>query len=439
MAENKFQKEWIAVHLLFPNSAQARDIFLYVISEVRKNNSAIDYNIYYLKRIIQIFLKTPAIQSMLSFTELENEKFKKWPEYYKKLSKTESVYVVAALFYQSSVNEIASLFKSTQKNTELQIKKSIYKIIPKPEYKSVLNTGFKFKKYNSDNESDFFIYDHIIDYVLNPNCAEGFKTQKKISEDVRFKKYYEQIISLQSELLQLDNRIYELPIQKTPDPDTTMSSDAKLNQNLFNGKKNIGYAGIVMTAILVFMYRPLFLQEALNKKNVETIEIQQIKIDRHKDDGSLAVAQMAPDAKIETVRPKTEAAAVVRNDQAPEIMTDKKTADDAVTKKSAPVEKIKTGGGVFRGKLYVTDVQTVINVVKEKIIVLGGQKAGEVELGWMKNETTSYFHFSFPNENKADLEDYLKQFGKIELVFEPHPRVMPKGIQRYIIEIKQNE
>lgn len=433
MAENKFQKEWIAVHLLFPNSAQARDIFLYVISEVRKNNSAIDYNIYYLKRIIQIFLKTPAIQSMLSFTELENEKFKKWPEYYKKLSKTESVYVVAALFYQSSVNEIASLFKSTQKNTELQIKKSIYKIIPKPEYKSVLNTGFKFKKYNSDNESDFFIYDHIIDYVLNPNCAEGFKTQKKISEDVRFKKYYEQIISLQSELLQLDNRIYELPVQKTPDPDTTMSSDAKLNQNLFNGKKNIGYAGIVMTAILVFMYRPLFLQEALNKKNVETIEIQQIKIDRHKDDivnnGTQIATQPVLDPKLD-VKPEAKI----------EIAPSKiNVADDVVIKKIQPVEKIKTGGGVFRGKLYVTDVQTVLNVVKEKIVNLGGQKAGEVELGWMKNETTSYFHFSFPNENKADLEDYLKQFGKIELVFEPHPRVMPKGIQRYIIEIKQNE
>ena len=87
----------------------------------------------------------------------------------------------------------------------------------------------------------------------------------------------------------------------------------------------------------------------------------------------------------------------------------------------------------------MTDVQQVIGVVREKIINSGGKKAGEVELGWMKNETTSYFHFSFPEENKADLENYLKQFGKVQLVYEPHPRLMPKGIKRYIIEIQQNE
>ncbi len=423
MAENKFKKEWIAIHLLFPNSAQARDIFLYVITDANKLSTVKNKDLFFLKKILDIFFKTPTIQSVLSFAEFEKTQFKLWPAFFKKMSKHESAYVVCAFFYRLTISEIAELFKISPQIADLQIKKSIYKIIPKPEYRAQQTFKFNYKKYNTHKESDFFAYDQIIHQILESPDIESEKILNQISKSEQFEKYANQIFSLRNEFQKLYNSDYFIPAAQNIESNESKNSAEPTHY--FN-KKNIAVVLLIVGFASVLAYRPLFLQKTLNEKSTETVEIQQIKIDRHKDE-SVAVVPA------QTEQPSAKPADF--------LLANEKPAEPQVVQKptAAVIEKNKTMGGVYRGKLYVTDVQTVLNVVKEKIISLGGQKAGEVELGWMKNENTSYFHFSFPDENKDDLEDYLKQFGKSELVYEPHPRVMPKGFRRYIIEIKQNE
>ena len=66
MTENKFQTEWIVAHLLFPNSAQAREIYLYIVSQVISQNqltASYDQSKLIFKVAMEIFRKTHVIQS----------------------------------------------------------------------------------------------------------------------------------------------------------------------------------------------------------------------------------------------------------------------------------------------------------------------------------------------------------------------------------------
>ena len=89
-----------------------------------------------------------------------------------------------------------------------------------------------------------------------------------------------------------------------------------------------------------------------------------------------------------------------------------------------------------RGEMEVSDFNNSAKVIREKIIALGGKAAGNVELGWQRNKGESYFHFSLPESNQQELEVFLKTFGPVRFVREPHPRVMPEGQIRIILTIK---
>ena len=95
--------------------------------------------------------------------------------------------------------------------------------------------------------------------------------------------------------------------------------------------------------------------------------------------------------------------------------------------------------GVYRGIVEVTDLAAVTERVKSKILSLGGFKAGEVELGWMKSADTTYFHFIIPTENTEDLNQFIKQFGDYKFRFEKHSRVLNNDQKRFIIEVRKVE
>lgn len=100
-------------------------------------------------------------------------------------------------------------------------------------------------------------------------------------------------------------------------------------------------------------------------------------------------------------------------------------------------EEPKKTGFVYRGTLVIVNVEVGTTKLKERIVELGGRKAGEVELGWRRNEGDYYFHFTIPESKLADLEEYFKSLGTIKLSRDPHPRVMPDGILRMIITTEE--
>jgi hypothetical protein len=101
-------------------------------------------------------------------------------------------------------------------------------------------------------------------------------------------------------------------------------------------------------------------------------------------------------------------------------------------KAEEPVGDVKLAGFLFRGSLHLVNPQVVAPKLAEKITELGGRKAGEVELGWMRG-TGAYFHFTIPEEKYSELETILKDYGEYKIQKERHGRIMPKGIIRLII------
>ena len=95
----------------------------------------------------------------------------------------------------------------------------------------------------------------------------------------------------------------------------------------------------------------------------------------------------------------------------------------------------KPKGFVCRAWLSASNVETATPKIVDAIHELGGEKAGEVELGW-KRGAGSYFHFSLPSKNEQEILDRLKAYGRVRISKDPHPRVMPAGQVRFILWVE---
>lgn len=100
-------------------------------------------------------------------------------------------------------------------------------------------------------------------------------------------------------------------------------------------------------------------------------------------------------------------------------------------------------GALYRAEMSVEDFNNSWPAIRDKIVALGGKAAGNVELGWLRKSTESYFHFSLPESNLNELEIFLATFSPVRFSKERHPRVMPEGQIRIIMSVKdgmtQNE
>ncbi|HAG90649.1 MAG TPA: hypothetical protein DCL41_02185 [Bdellovibrionales bacterium] len=115
-----------------------------------------------------------------------------------------------------------------------------------------------------------------------------------------------------------------------------------------------------------------------------------------------------------------------------------KASEKPSEEKVAKVKKAKKMGELYRGFLSVDDLMKVTEATVLKIETLGGKKAGQVPLGWKRDEDERYFHFSIPEKNKQALLDHLSNFGQVRLSSQEHPLVMPEGKIRIILVVKQN-
>lgn len=113
-----------------------------------------------------------------------------------------------------------------------------------------------------------------------------------------------------------------------------------------------------------------------------------------------------------------------------------------VKKEEKPVETAPaaaSGGFLYRGEIFATNIDTVGPKVTDKILELGGRKAGSVELGWKKTPTSMYYHVTIPEAKYQDLLNYLGTYGKPKFGKEKHPRVMPDGIIRLIFTLDESK
>ncbi len=119
--------------------------------------------------------------------------------------------------------------------------------------------------------------------------------------------------------------------------------------------------------------------------------------------------------------------------------TPAKTASAQQKPVSAKIEEPKQKGFLYRGTLSVVNVEVGAAKLRDKVVELGGRKAGQVELGWKRNQGDYYFHFTIPESKLIELEEYFKTLGTTQLSRDPHPRVMPDGIIRLIITAEETQ
>lgn len=108
---------------------------------------------------------------------------------------------------------------------------------------------------------------------------------------------------------------------------------------------------------------------------------------------------------------------------------------------SAPIAAAKPAkrqGYVYRLVMFTDQVDTITPQIVALIQSNGGEKAGEVELGW-RRKGGSYFHFTLPQQNYAVVTEELKKFSDFNIVKSEHPRVMPEGVERFILWVEEKK
>lgn len=206
------------------------------------------------------------------------------------------------------------------------------------------------------------------------------------------------------------------------------------------GLEALVVVSVIVTILTVTPWEK-FLQIAMisNSKDVILSEIPRAETSQLIDE--------KPEFVDEGVKPK-EAVAVVEDQKpstpetapaAPEVPSPTKVAAKNVeletTKENVSV--VGSGGFLYRGSIAVTNLDAARMKITEKINLLGGRKAGSVELGWKKTPTSSYYHFTIPQAKYDDLIAFLSMYGKPVIAKEKHPRVMPDGILRLIVTVDE--
>ena len=57
----------------------------------------------------------------------------------------------------------------------------------------------------------------------------------------------------------------------------------------------------------------------------------------------------------------------------------------------------------------------------------------------MKTPNMAYYHYTIDENNISQASAYFRQFGRLAIKFEKHPRAVPPGQRRFIVEVEQKE
>ncbi len=105
-------------------------------------------------------------------------------------------------------------------------------------------------------------------------------------------------------------------------------------------------------------------------------------------------------------------------------------------------DEVKQGGREMKGMLYrvlldLDNSDSYAIEIKDKLLALGAEKAGKVELGWRKKGPKgNYYHFTLPEKSYSRLLTTLGVYGPVRIFKNSHERVMPEGQIRIILWVE---
>lgn len=303
-------------------------------------------------------------------------------------------------------------------------------------------------KKNKREMSPFIGHELLYDFLtdsLDPERRAAVADHVKFSRDAQLdlskiengQKYAERLA---------DTRVSEPIIEQINEPSSYLtvlmqkSNFDKWPQGLKWGLEALVVVGVIVTLLSVTPWQKVMQLGTLGgSKDVILAEVSKTE--------TTTVVEEKPEFVDEGVKeaPTVAAKNTEKMPTTPEVKTSPTTpAPTAVVaktpEKAADVPAVSGGGGfLYRGEIEATNIETVGPKFSDKIIELGGRKAGSVELGWKKTPTSMYYHFTIPEAKYQDLMNYMAAYGKPKFSKEKHPRVMPDGIIRLIFTLDESK
>lgn len=463
---------WLAVHLLYPNASQAFDVYQAVVLQSEHSIANNDIKLVFA-RLVQVYEKIPAIGSNLAFYEFEYEEIDQWKVIYKNSQKTQLIIFVGVLIFELKISEIAGTVKLSPEKAQFLFHQ-IFKKLASTSQKLKYNEQLEFKKQNDNKISYLFTYENLVDYCLGQLSPED---NERVEAGL---KLYPMLQIAKEEYTRIISQIQNLKVQKER---AAISSDVKPNLKIVNNEVTSSQylakgltktqiraaAGIALAVVIIVLIQPISAYKKWTSKNnsvvlhevnphvVAKMDVQpaassqtgaaaqpaqqpvaaQVPAAAVKPpDASQAAPAAAPSAAAAKPAPAPVPVAQTQT-PAPPPASVPKVPPVAETKADTSVKPATGAGGLFRGTLFVTDLAAANEKIKKRMNELGATKAGEVELGWLKSPNLAYYHYIISEKNMQEAEAVMRESGSLHVKFEPHPRKVPVGSKRFIIEVKQ--
>lgn len=434
---------WLAVHLLYPNSSQAFDVYQALVLQ-SEESLAKDNRIQIFSKLALLFEKIPSVSSNLSFYEFEFDQIDQWKLIYKNSQKPQLLIFIGVLIFDLKISEIAPCARLTKEKAQFLFHQ-IFKKISQSGVKAKYNDHLNFKKQNDLKISYLYTYENLVEYCLGQLSDEE---NEKVKMGIELypilqttKDEYQKIISqIQNLKVQRSNSTElksknKITLVRDSDPD---GADAESKSGYKSRKTLLGALTSVVLLVALGQTSGLFDRILNSERSVVMRQIEKRP--------EFVAAQ--PEIALESLPKPAEPLAPASGDQTVAAVEPAKkpipvkvsevTKTAAVAKPEIKTAALKEEGGLFRGSLVVKDLKGSNEKLIAKMVAMGAKKAGEVELGWLKSNNLAYYHFIISDQNIAETKAYLAELGTLKIRFESHPRLIPGGNKRFIIEVKGN-
>lgn len=432
---------WLAVHLLYPHSAQAFEVYQAVVMQAEEAFSANDRSAVFTK-LSQAFDKIPPISSQNSFYEFEFDQIDQWKLIYKNSQKSQLLIFIGVLIFELKLAEIAPIAKLSHDKAQFLFHQ-IFKKLTQNSPKLKLSDPVSFKKQNDVRVSYLFTYENLVDYCLG-QLGEAENEKVKLGLEL-----YPALMSAHDEYKKIITQIQNLKVLRVqssiaasvaatkskisqPPGNSALSSEKKDSSAYFN-KTAAVFLGVVAVAVSIWQLLGVF--SKFQNPQSRPVVIQEVETSRPV---AINAASSEEALRAESVPPAPSSPEPTPEAAPPVTTAEVKAEPAAVQQPLKPEPELSPEGGLYRGTLAVKDIKASAPELTRLLTKLGATKAGEVELGWMKSEKLSYFHYIIEERNINEVEKLMRTIGSLSVKFEKHPRLVPGGSRRFIIEVAES-
>ena len=445
MQIEELKKLWISCHLLYQNSSQARDVFHTLVA---KEGLSSDF-LTFLKKLYFYFKKNDPVKSASLYFEFAKNELILWNKALQKCTSDEVFILMSVLAHDVNLIYLSEVMSVSETRIRYLLNQGIRKVIKNYNISFDSKKDLKLREYGQNDVTNLFIHEHFAEYCLNLSTDEVKRKIDNSSKELsRYDQIKNDILSFQNELSSL--KIGDIFHEEVQILESSRLPQKKKSTQISRHKDKIIIIVVLLIFTVLMVIRPSFLKLDNINDNRKKIILDEVALKKNE----IARTDLITNDLDETVSKVVQAEANPNKQEtslseAKPIVSTSQTTSMQISKNVSSVvsqdvrintkAEAKVINGVYKGEMTAQDWEIVSKLIKDKIVEIGGTKAGEVELGWIKNKKTSYYHFVFPADKFDTLITQFKKYGNLNYRFEPHPRKLPDGQKRFILEVHQGE